>query len=113
MYKRQDFRRNYAIKQELVCRKLDQMKLWGVEYERPRGGVYIWCKLPDGVDSKSLIVSAHRRGISLLPGYVFYPLKNGGRDHVRINYSYESKERLIQGMDILRDTIKSLLAHKK
>ena len=108
----EQFRQNYAIKQELVCRKLDQMKLLGVEYERPRGGVYIWCKLPDGIDSKELTVAARRNGISLLPGYVFYPMKNGGRNYIRINYSYESKERLMVGMDILRNTIRSLLAYK-
>ena len=108
----EQFRQNYTIKQELVCRKLDQMKLLGVEYERPRGGVYIWCKLPDGIDSKELTVAARRNGISLLPGYVFYPMKNGGRNYIRINYSYESKERLMVGMDILRNTIRSLLAYK-
>ena len=42
----EQFRENYALKQEVMCRKLDQMKLLGVEYERPRGGVYIWCRLP-------------------------------------------------------------------
>ena len=89
------------------------MKMLGVEYERPRGGVYIWCRLPEGIDSKDLVIKAHRRGVSVLPGYVFYPQKNGGRDHIRLNYSYESRERILQGMDILKETIKSELAHKK
>ena len=107
----EQFRENYALKQEVMCRKLDQMKLLGVEYERPRGGVYIWCRLPEGIDSRELVVEAHRRGVSLLPGYVFYP--NGGRDHIRLNYSYESAERIQQGMDILKETIRSMLVHKK
>lgn len=107
------FRENYALKQELICRKLDQMKVLGVEYERPRGGVYIWCRLPDRLDSKELVKVAQRRGISILPGYVFYPLKNGGRNYIRLNYSYESAERLLTGMDILADIIKRELAHKK
>ncbi|MCI8608665.1 MAG: PLP-dependent aminotransferase family protein [Firmicutes bacterium] len=107
------FRENYALKQELICRKLDQMKIMGVEYERPRGGVYIWCKLPEGIDSKKLVDAAYQKGISILPGYVFYPMKNGGRDYIRLNYSYESSERLLLGMDILKDTIRKELAHKK
>jgi len=32
---------------------------------------------------------------------VFFPQRNGGRDHIRINYTYESAERLSEGMDIL------------
>lgn len=107
------FRENYAGKQEIVCTALDDMKDLGVSYERPRGGVYIWCKLPDGIDSKQFIDEAYRRGLALLPGHVFYPFKNGGRDHIRINYSFESEERLAKGLEILRKTLLSELAHKK
>lgn len=107
------FRQNYAVKQELICRRLDRMKLLGMEYKRPRGGVYIWCKLPEGIDSKVLTAHAHQNGLSVLPGYVFYPHKNGGREYIRLNYSYEKAERLMQGMDILQKTIEQELAQKK
>ena len=43
-----EFRASYSRKQRLVCEKLDEMAALGVSYERPRGGVYIWCRLPDG-----------------------------------------------------------------
>ena len=33
---------------------------------------------------------------------MFCPCKNGGRDHIRINYSYESDERLLAGMEVFR-----------
>lgn len=101
------FRENYARKQELVCSALDDMRQLGISYERPRGGVYIWCKLPDGIDSKHFIDEAYRRGLALLPGYVFYPMKNGGRNHIRINYSFENEERILRGLEILRETLKS------
>lgn len=113
----EEFRANYGTKQELVCRALDEMKDLGISYERPRGGVYIWCKLPEGVDSKKFIEAAYKQGLALLPGHVFFPHKNGGRDHIRINYSFETEERLMQGMAIMRETLewelKSQLAHKK
>ena len=41
-------------------------------------------------------------GLILIPGYVFYPFKNGGRNYVRSNYSYESDERLLAGMEVFR-----------
>ena len=80
----------------------NEMAALGVSYERPRGGVYIWCRLPDGVDSKRFINRAYNMGLILIPGYVFYPFKNGGRNYVRINYSYESDERLLAGMEVFR-----------
>lgn len=105
----EEFRANYSTKQELVCRALDEMKDLGVSYERPRGGVYIWCQLPEGVDSKEFIEAAYKRGLALLPGHVFFPHRNGGRDHIRINYSFETEERLMQGMAIMRQTLASQL----
>ena len=73
-----EFRASYSRKQRLVCEKLDEMAALGVSYERPRGGVYIWCRLPDGVDSKQFINRAYNMGLILIPGYVFYPFKKGG-----------------------------------
>ena len=81
------------------------MKTLGVRYLRPRGGVYIWCQLPDGIDSKAFIREAYQNGLALLPGYVFYPFKNGGRNHIRLNYSFESEERLVEGLAILKSLL--------
>lgn len=107
------FRSNYAIKQEIMCRELEKLKDLGLDYIRPRGGVYIWCRLPEGVDSMELEVQARRMGVSIVPGYVFYPDKSGGRDYIRLNFSYESRDRIRQGIRILREAIETQLAHKK
>lgn len=105
-----EFRALYSRKQQLVCERLDELAPLGVSYERPHGGVYIWCRLPDGIDCKEFISRAYNKGLILIPGHVFYPFKNGGRNHVRINYSYESDERLLAGMDIFRATLEEMLA---
>ena len=111
----EEFRKNYSRKQEIVCRKLDEMKTAGIDidYIRPRGGVYIWCRLPMGIDCKDFIGKAYNQGVALLPGYVFYPFKNGGRDHVRINYSFETEERLEKGLEVFKQAMEEELAHKK
>ena len=109
------FRTDYGRKQGIICDALDNMKEEGlkVEYIRPRGGVYIWCRLPAGIDCKDFIGKAYNRGVALLPGYVFYPFRNGGRDRVRINYSFETDERLKEGMEVFRQVLEEELAHKK
>ena len=106
-------REDYSVKQAMMCRKLDEMENLGIKYTRPKGGVYIWCRLPDGVDSKKLTQVARRKGLVLLPGHVFYPKKNGGRNYLRLNYSFETLERVGLGMDILREAIEELLVHEK
>ena len=106
------FRESYGRKQRLVCGRLDEMQDWGVDYQKPRGGVYIWCRLPDGVDSKTLVGRAYGKGLTLMPGYVFYPDKKEGRGHIRISYSYEPEDRLARGMDLLKETLWEILQEK-
>lgn len=109
------FRTDYARKQDIICGSLDEMKKAGldIDYLRPKGGVYIWCRLPAGIDCKDFVSRAYNKGVALLPGYVFYPFKNGGRDHVRINYSFETDDRLRKGMKVFRQVLEEELAHKK
>ena len=54
------FRDVYRTNRDLVCQKLDELAPLGVSYTKPRGGVYVWCRLPDGVDSKRFIRRVRR-----------------------------------------------------
>ena len=102
------FKANYREKRDMVLDYLEALKPYGVEYRRPKGGVYIWCRLPEGTDSKEFVSEAYSRGLLLIPGYIFYPFKNGGREYVRINYSFEKKEKIAQGMEIFTKMIKEI-----
>ena len=67
-----------------------------------------WCHLPEGVDGKEVAAVCTRRGISVVPGDIFYPNKNGGRDCIRLNYSFETKARIKLGMENLIEIITNL-----
>ncbi|MEG1315100.1 MAG: PLP-dependent aminotransferase family protein [Anaerovoracaceae bacterium] len=95
----------YRDKRDLMCYYLDKMEPLGITYKKPAGGVYIWCKLPKSLDSKTIVNAAYKQGISIIPGEVFYPNKNGGREYIRLNYSYESLERISKGMEKLTQII--------
>ena len=103
------FKENYSKKRDLVCSYLDKLEKFGVSYIKPRGGVYIWCRLPDGTDCKEFVNEAFSKDLLLIPGYIFYPFKNGGREYVRINYSFEKTEKIRKGMEIFSDMIKKNL----
>lgn len=53
---------------------------------RPRGGFYLWCKLPDGLDSAILAKSALKESVVLAPGNVFSPSLSKG-NYMRFNVS--------------------------
>ncbi len=102
------FQKNYAEKRDLVCSYLDRLEGMGIRYTKPRGGVYIWCRLPEGTDCKEFVKEAFARDLLLIPGYIFYPFKNGGREYVRINYSFEKIEKIEAGMKVFCEMIEEI-----
>ena len=65
-------------------------------------------KTPCRRHCKEFVKEAYARDLLLIPGYIFYPFKNGGRDHVRINYSFEKKENIEDGMKVFCDMIREI-----
>lgn len=88
---------------------LDRLKPYGLTYELPQGGVYIWCRLPSYIDSREVTTLCEKRGVAMMPGTIFYPKKNGGQNYIRLNFSFESKERIKKGMEIFTEVIRSLI----
>ena len=58
------------------------------------------------MDCKEFVKEAFARDLLLIPGYIFYPYKNGGREYVRISYSFEKIEKIEEGMKVFCDMIK-------
>ena len=87
---------------------LDQLKPLGITYEPPKGGVYIWCSLPNRIDSRDVARLCMKRGVSVIPGDVFYPSRNGGYHQLRLNFSFETEERILEGMKIFGAVIEEL-----
>lgn len=44
----------------------------GVTWNRPDGGMFLWARLPEGVDAVQLLPQAVERGVAFVPGAPFY-----------------------------------------
>ncbi|BAI76453.1 HTH-type transcriptional regulator (plasmid) [Azospirillum sp. B510] len=67
----------------------------------PRGGFYLWCRLPDGVDSADLARAAVAEDIVLAPGNVFSLSRSAG-NFLRFNVTQSGDPRVI---DLLRRSL--------
>ena len=93
--KLEDFRQVYKKKRDLMCFYLDQAaREIGLSYRKPEGGVYLWIKLPAGLDVTSLARETEKRSVSFIPGAIFFPGKNPGGNYIRLNYSYPTEEQI-------------------
>ncbi len=95
-------------KKKLMCSCLRRLEPYGIRFKEPKGGVYIWCKLPGNIDSREVVKRCSREGVSMIPGDVFYPERNFGQNHIRLNYSFETESRIIEGMETFQRVILEL-----
>ena len=71
----------------------------------PGGGVYLWIKLPAGCNVRNLLKQTQKRGMTFMPGYLFYTRKSRGNDHMRLNFSYPTEKQIREGVKILKEAL--------
>ena len=111
-----EFRKVCRQKRDLMCDLIDAFaEEYGLAYERPKGGVYLWIKLPPDINARSLLVQTQKLGMTFMPGHLFYPKRAHGDDHIRLNFSYPSAQQIRDGVAILGQALahEKSLAHEK
>lgn len=81
----------------------------GTTWTVPTGGFFIWLTLPDGVTCDAVAPLAAQRGVSIGLGTSFY-VHGGGRDKVRLSYSFNDHDTIDRGIEILAGVVKELSA---
>ncbi len=74
-------------------------------WEKPMGGFYIWVTLHKMYSEEQLFNDAIDAGVLIYPGHVY---GNEGTCTLRISYSSESEMRLMEGVRLLSEVIRSL-----
>ncbi|MEA4987606.1 MAG: PLP-dependent aminotransferase family protein [Anaerovorax sp.] len=100
---------DYRKKRDLMCECLKTAENLGVTFKKPKGGVYIWCKLPENMNLSRLLELAGKKGVTFIPGSVFFPYGTKGEQYIRLNYSYPGLEQIEKGMSLLVEAMEQSL----
>ncbi len=84
----------------------------GLEWDEPRGGFNLWCRLPPGLRAHQLMAEAARQRVALVPGEVFYP-DGGGQEEMRLNFSCPSVAQIREGVRRLGVALTALLKKRE
>ncbi len=76
----------------------------GVRWTVPEGGLFLWVTVPAHIDTAELFFEAIEHKVAFVPGEQFYG-ENPERNHMRINFSFVSKEDLAEAVRRLADCI--------
>ncbi len=73
------------------------------EFDDPQGGIFLWVKLPDGVDALKLYPLAQAAGVALNPGPEWSVNKAHAHSRVRLCFANLSHEEINQGVAALAE----------
>ena len=82
-----------------------------IHWTHPEGGMFIWVKLPKGIDAVELHKKAADNGVAIAPGEPFYESKRG-EGTFRLNYTNSSPEMIDKGISILGKVIEEMRKNK-
>lgn len=103
---REIYRKKAGFCMELLDKYLVPNK---ISYQRIEGGLFIWCKLPDGVDMSDFCKQAVLRKVCVVPGNAFLTDESEQCSSFRINFSTPTDEQLEKGIKILGELAKEIL----
>ena len=98
----------YRRKRDLMLEAMRRELPAGWSAAVPQGGFFIWCRLPEGMSAEALLKQAEAAGVTFVPGTQFFA--NGqGDDAIRLAFSFQSEERIAEGIARLGAAMRALL----
>lgn len=76
----------------------------GVHYTKPRGGMFLWATLPEGMSAMSLFPAALERKVAFVPGDPFYTDRKN-TNTMRLNYTNVDCDTIREGIRRLGECI--------
>jgi 2-aminoadipate transaminase len=79
-------------------------------WTHPKGGLFLWVTLPEGMDCERLFRAALQENVAFVPGDSFYA-RNGHPPaaHMRLNFSNAKPEQITEGIRRLSIAVKAQL----
>jgi 2-aminoadipate transaminase len=73
----------------------------GTRWSSPEGGYFLWIDFAGDVDAAHLLTRATEAGVTFVRGTDFFPNGSGGWSSARLAFSYETPERIAEGVALL------------
>jgi 2-aminoadipate transaminase len=102
-------RATYKERRDVMLEMMEEMFPPGVHWTRPQGGMFLWGVLPETMDAAEVLKIAIERKVAFVPGESFHP-NGGGKNTMRLNFSYSNPETIRAGITRLGTVLKELVA---
>jgi 2-aminoadipate transaminase len=97
----------YKVQRDAMLAALDrEMTGLNVTWTRPVGGMFLWVRLPQGMDAQALLAAAVERGMAFVPGAPFYA-GDAKNNTLRLSYVTVTPEQIDKGIAALAAAIRN------
>ena len=99
----------YKRKKEVMIKSFEEFMPEGVKWTNPDGGLFLFLKLPKQYDTRELFDLAIKENVAFVIGEAFH-CDGSGKNTMRLNFSFASDEKIVEGVKRLANAIRSLYA---
>jgi 2-aminoadipate transaminase len=90
-------------KLETLMESLNEQFGTAAEFDDPRGGIFLWVKLPDNVDTMKLYQAALKAGVAINPGPEWSTDAKHAGARLRICFASPTRQQIREGVAILAE----------
>jgi GntR family transcriptional regulator/MocR family aminotransferase len=88
----------YRRRRDAMLAALERHMPPGTTWLRPRGGLFTWVNLPEGMRASDLLPRACEAGVIFAPGGNFYLDPSAGEGCMRLNFASNSENVIEEGI---------------
>lgn len=104
-----EIRRVYGERREVMLAALERYFPEGCSWTRPEGGLFLWARVPEGIDLAELLPRAIEAKVAYVPGFAFYADASRGRNAMRLNFSMARPAQIEEGIRRLGNLLKEVI----
>ena len=102
-------RKLYRMRRDVMEQALRAQFRDRLSWNAPKGGFFLWAKLPEGFECEALLAKALEHGVIFVIGSAFC-VDGSGHDYIRLSFSWPTPERIREGVQRLASAMQPALA---
>jgi 2-aminoadipate transaminase len=99
-----EIRETYRQRRDAMLAAMERFFPDGTTWTRPQGGLFLWVRLPEGVDCEDLFKEAVEQKVAFVPGTAFYA-DGSGHDSLRLTFATCPSDMIDEGISRLGKAI--------
>jgi 2-aminoadipate transaminase len=105
-------RKVYGERRLIMLDALERYFPEGCSWIRPEGGLFLWARVPEWIDTADLLTKAAEHKVAYVPGSAFFADPTHGRNTMRLNFSNAQPAQIEEGIRRLGTLLREAIAEQ-